>query len=296
MFIEQLAGMYQEIAGPPGIPWDGLTANGHGIPDKDNYDPEYMQYMLAASSAFAGVIGSLSPEFIEKYRSLQGKQARSALWQLQALVNQAGADVWHAVRDGDWDAAWAFPRETALDAVATLAANASNQAYLHYDGVMAAALYAGKITPDELMTHAQGVTKTFQTFVDMYADGDLDDLKPGAPVSGVGELATGAIIAIAVLGVGLVLGICYLFHLWFIVAPAQDKALAWCDKLVQKGGSDEDIRVCVQAAKSMAKNGNPNLLEPLSDILKPLAVVAGIGLAVYAASIVIPLMRARRAA
>ena len=45
LFIDQLAGLYTDLAAPAGIPWAGLTAEGNGITE-NGYDPRYMDLML----------------------------------------------------------------------------------------------------------------------------------------------------------------------------------------------------------------------------------------------------------
>lgn len=280
MFTEQLSSMYDELMGPPGIPWAGLAADGHAI-DVNGYDPAYMDYMLKAGAEFFGVIGSLNDTFIDKYRTLRADEARTAITRISAVIEQAGADVWQAVKEGDWDAVLALPKTTTIDALATIAASSANGAYLHYDGVMESAVRSGKLRSDEVMAHAQSITKIFQTFVDLDKNGHLGDFKKHQPVptSGLGTppLIVAAIIA---LGIALVLGICYLVNVFMIAAPAQRKAIEWCDQLA-KGGSKEDIMTCVTAAENMQKNGNDALASVFKSAVMPIATVLAVGTALY---------------
>jgi hypothetical protein len=296
IFIDQLAGMYDQIAGPRGIPWDGLIAKGHGITE-NGYDPAYMDIMLQDGAKFFGVVGGLSQEFRDTYRTIEAKDARHAMTQLMALVNQTGADIWDATKRGEWDAAVNFPRSLAVDALATLAATAANGAYLHYDGVMEQAMLAGKITPEEVMAHADSVVRAFRTFVDLGRDGHLDQFKTQPATAGLRgpELPAAAIYALAALGIVLVLGLCYLFYVWQIGSPITNKVIEYCDKLV-KTGTPDDQRTCVQALQSMDAKGNSNLLNFMGGMLSPLVTVAAVGLAVYIGSLVLPGILARRRA
>ena len=297
IFIDQLAGMYEEIAGPRGIPWDGLVAKGHGI-EENGYDGTYMDTMLQDGTKFFAVLGTLSQTFRDTYRNIEAKDARHAITQLMALVNQTGADIWDATKRGDWTAAVHFPQSLAVDALATLAATAANGAYLHYDGVMEQAMRSGKVTADDVMAHADSVVKAFRTFVDLDKNGHLDQFKKNPPAtSGMGgpELPAAAIYALAALGVVLVLGLCYLFYVWQIGSPITNKVIEYCDKLT-KTGTPDDQRACVQALQSMEQNGNSNLLNFMGGILSPIVTVAAIGLAVYIGSLVLPGILARRRA
>lgn len=287
--------MYDELAGPPGIPWAGLTANGHGI-EENGYDPAYMDYMLKSGGEFFGVIGTLSDEFKSKYRTLRADEGRASTTRLMAIIDQMGADVWQAIKNGNWDAFVALPRTTTVDAFSTVAAAAANGAYLHYDGVMEAAMRAGKITGEEVMQHANSVTKVFQTFVDLDKNEHLGDLKKQKPVAGLGfEPTTTMVVAIAVLGVVVVIGFCYIFYVIKLGAPAQQKALEWCEK-VAKEGSKEDSMACVNAAVNMEKNGNLNLANVFGTALAPIFVVLAIGAAFFMAPTVIQGIRKIRAA
>jgi hypothetical protein len=294
MFIEKLAGMYDDLVGPPGIPWDGLIAKGHGI-DDNGFDGAYQDLMLQEGAKFLGVLGKLSQEFRDKYRTIQAGDARHAMTQLMALINQTGADVWQATKAGDWEASVHFPRSLAVDALATLAASSMNGAYLHYDGVMENAMRAGKVTPDDVMAHANSLMQTWQTFVDLEKNGHLDQFKttPAAPAAGVGALPVLAGWALAALGIVLVLGICYLVYVWQIGSPITDKVIAYCDKL-SKTGTADDMRNCIAAMQSIQKGGNPDLLGFMGSLLQPLAWVAAIGLGLYVASLVVPMMLASR--
>jgi hypothetical protein len=284
MFTEELSSMYDEMFGPPGIPWAGLTANGHGI-DVDGYDGAYMEYMLKAGADFFAVIGKLNDTFLDKYKTLRADEGRTAITRISAVIEQAGADVWQAVKEGNWFATLAVPRTTTIDALATIAAASANGAYLHYDGVMESAVRAGKLKPEEVMQHAQSVTKVFQTFVDLEKNGHLEDFKKNPPVSGLG-VAPLVIWAIAVLGVAVVLGICYLVNVFMVAAPAQQKAIAWCDQLAKSGNKD-DIMTCVNAAENMQKNGNENLASVFKGALTPIVVVLAVGTALYMAPYVL---------
>jgi len=288
MFVEKLSSIYDELAGPPGIPWAGLTADGHGI-SENGYDPTYMDFMLKAGSEFFGVIGEMSPEFVSRYRNLRGDEARASISRLTLVIEQVGADVWQAVKEGDWDAFVALPRTTTMDALATVAAASTNGAFLHYDGVMEGAMRAGKMKPEEVMGHAQSVTKIFQTFVDLDKNGHLDKFKKGAPVAGLG-IAPAIIGAIAAVGVMLLIATCYLFYVFQIAAPAQKKALEWCDK-VAKSGTNDEIMACVNAANESAKTGNPNLGGMFGSAVAPLVAVAAVGGALYLAPYIIKSFR-----
>ena len=294
MYIEKLAGFFADLAGPPGIPWSGLIAKGHGI-EENGYDPAYMDLMLAESTKFFGVIGSLSQDFKDKYRTIENSEARKAVTQMMALIDQTGTDVWQAVKDGDFSATVNLPASVSSDVFATFAASAANGAYLHFDGVIEAAMRAGKLTPEEVMNHADWVMKSFQTFEYLGANGHLDEFKDSAPTptSGLGlaPVVLGLLIA---LGIVVVLGMCYLYYIHSIAEPAQNKIFAWCDQLAAKPGStDEDLRSCIAAATSMQANGNSSLTNFMGDMLKPLSTIAGIGLAIWLASIVVPPLLAR---
>lgn len=295
LIIDQLATIYDQIAGPRGIAWDGLIAKGHGITE-NGYDPTYMDTMLQDGGAFFGVLGGLSQRFRDTYRNIEAADARKAITQLMALVNQTGADIWDATKRGEWDAAVHFPQSLAIDALATLAATAANGAYLHYDGVMEQAMRAGKVTPDEVMAHADSVVRAFRTFVDLNKNGHLDQFKENPPVAGIGgpEIPAAAVYALAALGVVLVLGLCYLFYVWQIGSPITDKVIEYCDKL-SKSGTQDDLRTCVQALQSMEQNGNSNLLNFMGDALKPVGIVLAVGAVVYLGSLLLPGLLARRA-
>lgn len=283
--LGDLAGLYDELMGPPGIPWSGLVADGHGITE-NGYDPAYMDYMLKASFAFFDVVGKLSPDFREKYRTLRADEGRASTTRLMAIIDQMASDIWQAVKNGDWDAFVALPRTTTTDAFATVAAAAANGAYLHFDGVMEAAMRAGKLTPEDVVQHATSVTKVFQTFVDLDKNGHLEDMKKPTPVAGMGfEPTTTMIVAIAVLGVVVVIGFAYIFYVIKLASPAQQKALEWCDK-VAKEGSKEDAMACVNAAASIVKNGNLDLMGVFSSALSPIFVVLAIGAAFYMAPMI----------
>lgn len=284
--LGDLAGMYDELMGPPGIPWSGLVADGHGI-EENGYDPTYMDYMLKAGSEFFSVIGGLSPDFKNKYRNLRADEGRASTTRLMAIIDQMATDIWQAVKNGDWDAFVALPKTTTTDAFATVAAAAANGAYLHYDGVMEAAMRAGKLKPDEVVQHATSITKVFQTFVDLDKNGHLEDMKKPTPVSGMGfEPTTTMIVAIAVLGVVVVIGFAYIFYVIKLAAPAQQKALEWCDK-VAKEGTKEDAMACVNAAVSMQKSGNEALANVFGTALAPIFTVLAIGAAFYIAPFVV---------
>jgi hypothetical protein len=285
--------MYDELAGPPGIPWSGLVADGHGITE-NGYDPAYMDTMLKASSDFFGVIGSLSEDFIDKYRNLRADEGRASVTRLMAIIDQMGADVWQAVKAGDWTAFVALPRTTTVDALSTIGAAAANGAYLHFDGVMESAMRAGKVTPEDVMQHATSVTKVFQTFADLDKNGHLAQFKKNAPVAGLG-LAPAIIAAIAAVGVVLVIGVCYLFYVVKLAAPAQQKALEWCDK-VAKDGTKEDAMACVNAAVNMEKAGNQNLANVFGTALAPIVTVVAVGAAFYFLPFIIGAFRRTRAA
>jgi len=291
--LKELADMYDELTGPPGIPWAGLMADGHGITE-NGYDPAYMDYMLRAGSDFFGVVGALGPDFVTKYRTLRADEGRASVTRIMAIIDQMSADVWEAVKDGDWDAFVALPRTTSTDAFATLAASAANGAYLHYDGIMEAAMRAGKVTPEEVMQHATSVTKAFQTFVDLDKNGHFDDFKKKSQVAGLG-IAPAIIAAIVAVGIVLFLGLVYLIYVVKLAAPAQQKALEWCDK-VAKDGSKEDAMACVNAAVSMQKNGNLNLSNVFGTALAPIFTVLAIGAAFFMAPYVIQGIRKIRAA
>jgi len=281
--LEALAAEYDSLAGPPGIPWSGLIADGHGI-EENGYDPAYLDYMLRASTEFFTVLGQLTPEFRDKYRSLRADEGRASTARLLAIIDQMGADVWQAVKNGDWDAFVKLPKTTTLDAFSTVAAAAANGAFLHFDGVMEAAMRAGKLTGGEVMQHATSVTKIFQTFVDLNKSGHLSDLKPGVPTSGLGFEPTTTMIVAAIITIGVVvlMGFCYTMYVIKLAAPAQDKALAWCDK-VSKEGTKEDAMACVNAAASMEKSGNLELASVFGTALSPIIAVIAIGAAFYMA-------------
>jgi len=293
-FTDQLASMYTDLASPPGIPWAGLVSQGHGISD-NGYDPAYMDVMLAEGAKFFGVIGQMSQEFRTKYSTIEASQARASMTQLMALIDQTGADVWQATKKGDWSAAVNFPRSVSVDALATLAASAANGAYLHYDGVMEAAMRAGKITPDEVMAHANSVVQTFQTFQDLNTNKHLDDFKQEPPIAGMGNPVLLAGWALAALGIVLVLGICYLVYVFKIASPIEQKVIEYCDK-VSKTGTPADTQACVQALTSMQKDGNAGLLGFMGTILQPVVIVAAIGVAIWIGSMLLPGLLARKAA
>ena len=294
MFMDELASMYAQLTQPPGIPWDGLVAEGHGI-DEGGYDGTYMQAMLTAQAQFDRVLGTMSPTFREKFSSLRAPEARAAMTRLMAVINQTGADVWQATKKGDWDMAAHLPRTVAVDVMAAMAASASNGAFLHYDGVVEAAMLAKKFTGDEAMAHAQSVVQTFQTFVDLDKNGHLDDFKqnvPG-PVAGFGGpeviaapplLAGWALVA---LGVTAVLGICYLVYVFKIASPLQQKIIEYCDKMA-KSGDPAATQACIQSLESMEKSGNAGLASFFGTALQPVIAVAAIGLAVYVGSMFLP--------
>lgn len=295
MYMEKLAGLYDDLFGPRGIAWDGLIAKGHGI-DDGGWDGTYQDTMLAEGMKFFAVLGTLSQTFKDTYRQIEAKDARTAMNQMLALVEQTGADIWDAAKVGDFTAAVNFPRSLGVDVLATLAATASNGAYLHYDGVIEASMRAGKITPEEAMSHADTIVQAFRTFQDLDKNGHLDQFKATPPVSGVGgpELAAGAVYAIVALGVVLILGICYLFYVWQIGSKITNKVIEYCDKLAA-AGNQSDTMACVQALKSMEENGNSNLLNFMESALQPLGIVLAVGAAVYIGSLVLPMILARRA-
>lgn len=292
MFMDELASMYAQLTQPPGIPWDGLVAQGHGI-DEGGYDGTYMEAMLAAQAQFGSVLARMSPTFREKFSSLRAPEARAAMTRLMAVINQTGADVWQATKKGDWDMAAHLPRTVAVDVMAAMAASASNGAFLHYDGVVEGAMLAKKLSADEAMAHAQSVVQTFQTFVDLDKNGHLDDFKQAVPVAGFSGpeviaapplLAGWALVA---LGVTAVLGICYLVYVFKIASPLQQKIIEYCDKLA-KSGDPAATQACVQSLESMDKNGNAGLASFFGTALQPVIAVAAIGLAVYVGSLVLP--------
>lgn len=291
MFIDQLGQMYETLAGPPGIPWDGLSADGHGL-DQGFYDPAYMDYMLKAGADFYRVLGTLSPDAVEKFRTLESDQAKQSMTRITALLNQAGADVWQATKSLDWNQTFGLPRTVALDALMTIAASASNGAYLHYDGVMEGAMASGQLKAAEVVGHAQSITQIFQTFVDLDKNGHLEEFKTPAPVptSGLGiapALPAIAGWALVALGVVLMLGICYLVYVFWIAAPAQKKALEWCDKIAKTGTPDQ-LQACVNSVADMQKNGNANLGNFLTSAVTPIVTVAAIGGALYFGSLLLP--------
>jgi len=289
--LEKLADLYDEYFGPPGIPWDGLIAKGHGITE-NGYDPAYMDLLLQESFVFFDSVGKLSPEFRQKYRDLEQVDARKAMTQTQALLSQAGADIWEAVKNGDWSAAVDFPRTVSFDAFASLAANAANAGYLHFDGVVEAAMRAGKLSPEEAMAHADATMKTFETFVYLEKNGHLDDFKVH-PVSGLGVAPL--VIAFIAIGAVLVLGLAFCFYQASIGSNAQQKIFKWCDDLNSKpGASQEDLRSCISAAENMATHGNPGLGDMFGDLLKPIGVVIALGAAIWVASLVLPGILARK--
>jgi hypothetical protein len=204
-----------------------------------------------------------------------------------APIDQTGADVWTAVKHGDWSSATHFPRAVSVDALASMAASAVNGAYLHYDGVVEAAILAGKLTPEEAQAHAQSLVQTFQTFVTLDKNGHLDQFKTSPPVAGMGgpELLAGW--ALVALGVTLVLGICYLVYVFKIAAPIQQKIIEYCDKM-SKSGNPDDTRACVQSLESMQKNGNADLASFMGTILKPVIIVAAVGAAAYLGFLFLP--------
>lgn len=292
MFMDELASMYAQLTQPPGIPWDGLVAEGHGI-DEGGYDGTYMQNMLSAQAQFDAVLGTMSATFREKFSSLRAPEARAAMTRLMAVINQTGADVWQATKKGDFDMAAHLPRTVAVDVMAAMAASASNGAFLHYDGVVEAAMLSKKLTADEAMAHAQSTVQTFQTFVDLDKNGHLDDFKQTVPVAGFSGpeviaapplLAGWALVA---LGVTAVLGICYLVYVFKIASPLQQKIIEYCDKMA-KSGDPAATQACIQSLESMDKSGNAGLASFFGTALQPVIAVAAIGLAVYVGSLVLP--------
>jgi len=297
--LDQLASMYAQITAPPGIPWDGLVAQGHAI-DDGGYDGTYMQAMLAAQADFDAVLGSMSPTFRQKFSELTASQARAAMTRLMAVINQTGADVWQATKKGDFDMAAHLPRTVAVDVMAAMAASASNGAFLHYDGVVEGAMLSKKMSAEEAMAHAQSTVQTFQTFVDLDKNGHLDDFKETVPMAGFGGpeviaapplLAGWALVA---LGVTAVLGICYLVYVFKIASPLQQKLIEYCDKLA-KSGDPNATQACVQSLESMQKSGNADLASFFGSALQPVIVVAGIGVAFYVGSLLLPGVLARMA-
>jgi len=301
MFIEKLASLYAEIAEPPGIPWQGLIAQGHGI-DDGGYDGTYMDTMLQDGAKFFAVLGTMSQTFRDKYQNLRAPEAKAAMTKLMAIINQTGADVWQATKNGEFDMAAHLPRTVAVDVLAALAASATNGAFLHYDGVVEGMVLAKKMTADEAMAHAQSVTQTFQTFVDLNKNGRLDDFKQNVPVPVAGfggpeVIAAPPLLAgwaLVALGVTVVLGICYIIYLFTIASPLQQKIIEYCDKM-SKSGNPDDTKACMQSLQSMQEKGNPNLASFFGTALQPLIVVGAVGLAVYVGSLVLPGVIARMA-
>lgn len=295
MIIEKLYEYYDELMGPPGIPWPKLVADGHGI-DVNGYDPAYMDYMLTAGTDFFRVIGTLSAEFIDKYKTLRSDEGRASMTTLTAVVEQAGNDVWQQIKQGNWDAVAVLPRTTTVDAMATIAASAANGAYLHYDGVMEAALRAGKITSDELVAHASSVTKIFQTFSDLDKTNHLGTLREQPPVATSGpEMPLLAGWALATLGIVLFIAVCYLITVFWVTAPAQKKALEWCQKVVDQG-TKEDTMACASAAQSMQQHANADMMDFFKSAVTPIVAVLAVGAAFYMAPFIIGQVRKIRAA
>jgi hypothetical protein len=299
VFIEKLSEMYDEMAGPPGIPWAGLTADGHSL-EENGYDPAYMDYMLKAGAEFFAAIGQLNEDFITQYKTLRDDQARASISRIMAVLEQSGADAWQALKAGNMDKVFALPRTTTTGSLATIAASAANGAYLHYDGVMEAAMRDGSIKADEVASHANAVTKVFQTFADLNKTGHLDALKqkPPAPTPAAGFGVLPEILAavgweVAVLGVVLFAGCCYLVYIFWVALPTQKKVLDWCDK-VSKTGTPDQTLVCVNAAISAEKNGNPGLGGVFGSFIKPLVAVAVVGASLYIAPYIIKSFRGLR--
>jgi len=264
-----------------------------------------MDTMLQEGNKFFAVLGTMSQAFRDKYSTLKAPEARAAMTRMTAIINQTGADVWQATKQGNWDLATHLPRTVAVDILAALAASASNGAFLHYDGVVEGAMLAKKLTADEAMAHAQSIVQTFQAFVDLDKNGHLEEFKQNAPapVAGLGGpeviaapplLAGWALVA---LGVATVLGICYIIYVFTIASPLQQKIIEYCDKL-SKSGNPDDTKACVQSLQSMQQKGNAGLADFMGTALAPVITVAAIGLAVYVGSLILPgmLLRARKGA
>jgi hypothetical protein len=300
VFVEQLSSMYDEMAGPPGIPWAGLTADGHSL-EENGYDPAYMDYMLKAGAEFFAAIGTLNADFLTQYKTLRDNDARASISRIMAVLEQSGADAWQALKAGNMDKVFALPRATTTGSLATIAASAANGAYLHYDGVMEAALRDGTIKPAEVAAHANAVTKVFQTFADLNKNGHLDALKQtppttSTPTSGFGvvpEILAAVGWEVAVFGVVLVAGLCYLVYIFWVALPTQKKVLDWCDK-VAKTGTPEQTMACVNAAVSAEKNGNPGLGGVFGTFISPLVAVAAVAGALYVAPFIIKSFRGLR--
>jgi hypothetical protein len=298
VYIEKLANLYADLTGRPSIPWDKLEAEGHVI-SAGHYDPAYRAYLDVAFFAFLDVVygdgehQALSEEFREKYRTIRAKDARSALGQMTTLIEQAGADVWNAAKNGDWGKAVNFPRTLAMDSFATFAANAVNNFAMHNSGVIEAAMLNGNITPEEVMAHADSTVQTFASFADLNKSGDLSQFKTDPPVAGMGFALPVVGAGLAVLGVVLVAGICYILYVCKIAAPIQNKAIEYCDQLA-KSGTDEDKRTCLAALQKIQENGNADLLGFLGKTISPIVWVAAVGLGLYVAAMVLPGILARR--
>ena len=299
MYTEKLANMYADLMGRPSIPWDKLEADGHGL-SAGKYDSAYHAYLDVAFFAFLDVVygvdgkPALSEEFRGKYKTIRAKDARSALGEMMTLIEQVGADVWTAAKNGDWGDAVNFPRTLAMDSFATFAANAVNNFAMHNSGVIEAAMLNGNITPEEVMAHANSTVQTFASFVDLNKSGDLDQFKKEPPVAGMGiaPIVIGG-WALAALGIVVVLGACYMVYVLKIAAPIQNKAIEYCDQLA-KSGTNEDKRTCLAALQKIQENGNADLLGFLGKAISPIVWVAAVGLGLYVAAMVLPGMLARR--
>lgn len=284
--LRELADMFDSLMGPPGIPWDGLIAKGHGI-DEGGYDATYMELLLQESFRFFDVIGTMGPNFKARYREIRAQEAREAVTRTQALINQTGADIWQAVKEGEWDVTVALPKTVAEDVLATMAAYAVNAAYMHFDGVVESRMLDKSLSARDAMQHADYAMRTFQAFQTMAWNGSLDEFSGEHGQAGLG---LAPVFAWAALGVVALLGICYLLNLFFGAAPLQKKMIEWCDSLASRG-DPEDLRRCAAAAESMVKRGNPDLADFLGGTFRPVLVVLGVGAAVYALSLVAPMLK-----
>lgn len=296
--INELADLFAGTVDLPSIPWDKLEADGHVI-SVDEYDPKYRSYLDVMFSDFLGVIdGSparppLSEEFRERYSTLRAKEAHGALSEMTTLIKQVGGDIWTAAKNGNWGDAVNFPRILAIDSLAALAANAANNYSMQKSGVIEAAMHAGKITPEEVMAHADSTMHSLAVFVHLNESGDLEQFKSKPAVAGMGLLLPVVGIGLVLLTAILVGGICYILYLTKIAAPIQNKAIEYCDQLAQSG-DNEDKRRCLTALQKIQENGNADLLGFLGKAISPIVWVAAVGLGLYVAAMVLPGMLARR--
>lgn len=281
--LDALASQFVDSYDARGIDWARYDAQGQLLADP-RYS--YRDELLERTSTLHSIVGSFNSSVRDKYRNLRREEGRAGITRAYEALERAGGLSFDAAKEGAEELARPFTmvREHFEDAVAAMAAYTTAGAVLHYDLVMADAVYFEQITEEQLRKHADTVARMCDAFAIIDADGGFNDLKPGA-TSGVGwTFVVSGLAAVAIIGVAAVLGIAFVVYGIFVTLPAQDKALALCDKLIAEGRTDE-AQSCIQAANAIP---NPENAAPWGNTIKTVTSIAVAGVALYVASLVLP--------